>query len=984
MKNLEKLNCYIEDLRKTRHYQNAKTRYERFFGYLISDDPSYPVCRLQDTWEYHSINQLLGSVNEWDEWEEKIMNLITHSTYWNPPKNLTDYSVGGYSWFIEWVQSQVIRSANNTDIDKVLQIASRFVTREDFLIYAITYKIHLIDQNNNITKWGNYILLNNQHYNKILLDTRAYPHQKYEFAKFLFASNQKVFFDANINLFLKNVKVILFAELLLHENLNKYEPFIFEKWQNLTDSVEYIKLFHLLANHLPEKYHFLELEVFKKTLSLEISFCKRNYANTFYVDAESERSTLLKHCFTYLVKQDLVETKKVYLNALKNIYSIPIDLLVAIANELKEDSLDILIEALHQDPNNLPWNEKDFFKKYFKIIESLDFRSHQQYFWDLSKNKSKELRRLGAGLLSKLGPDAIPNASELTKSKKLEARQMGFLILSLINTDESRAILIELLEQEKNDDARDIILESLRQLISKQNSLEEVNIKVVFAQKRTKLNAPLTPWLDEKVLPPLYFKDGSRLSVEAFRFLHYRMSRAKEIRIDLEAKLLIEHLDTDKNYEYASSLLDAYFVNGALANFKFCLILASILGDSTVIRQLRNKVQEFADNSRGKMAEYVVKALALNGGTLALRQVEFFSRKYKNKNKNVGAAAAESFTLVAEELGISPYDLADQIIPDFGFEGLFKTFEVEGQEYRAFVNHDFKVLFLNEDNKTLKTLPKGTPIALQEEFKEIGKEIKDIVKSQTPRLEQYLIIQRQWETEKWQSLFLNNPIMFVYATRLIWGAFNEQKQLIFTFKVQEDQTCINQDGDEVEFQEGQMIRMVHPLILETETINYWSEVLEDEGLSPAFLQLNRAVVNFDPADNGTLISAKFSGIQMSGYTFVSMLEKRGWFRGSVVDSGFISNYYKNFAEEDITAIITQEGEVCVGYLDVMGGIGNLMFVKYGSVDFGSYTYDEPEHTNDPRLIPFEQISPIIYSEVMADMQFFKENDNKQTNVNQAS
>jgi hypothetical protein len=101
----------------------------------------------------------------------------------------------------------------------------------------------------------------------------------------------------------------------------------------------------------------------------------------------------------------------------------------------------------------------------------------------------------------------------------------------------------------------------------------------------------------------------------------------------------------------------------------------------------------------------------------------------------------------------------------------------------------------------------------------------------------------------------------------------------------------------------------------------------------------------------------------------------------VVDGGFISNYYKNFAEEGITAIITQEGDVCVGYLDSIGGIGNLMFVKYGSVDFGSYTYDEPGHTNDPRLIPFEQISPIIYSEVMADMQFFKENDSRVTNSN---
>jgi hypothetical protein len=59
----------------------------------------------------------------------------------------------------------------------------------------------------------------------------------------------------------------------------------------------------------------------------------------------------------------------------------------------------------------------------------------------------------------------------------------------------------------------------------------------------------------------------------------------------------------------------------------------------------------------------------------------------------------------------------------------------------------------------------------------------------------------------------------------------------------------------------------------TETINYWSEVLEDEGLSPAFLQLNREVVNFDSADKGTLISSKFRGIEMSGYTFVLYLKK---------------------------------------------------------------------------------------------------------------
>lgn len=978
MKNLEKLESFIENQKKT-IYEQARAEFDRCIEYLRSDDPTIPVFTIQNYWVITGFEQLLGNVDEWDEWEEKIMALMTQPSYWSAPQALGYSLYGGFCDFIDWINMQILRSNNNIEIQRVIQLASRFIPDEKFLIHYINTRGSLLDDNSNLTKWGSYLLQNNEHYNKILLDTSVEAYQKLRLAMFLWYSKQDDFLDVAIDKLAINENILKVAEWLLNKNAQKYEPFIFTKWQKLTDSIKFIKLYEFLEIQFPEKYSPLGIEAFQKTLVIELTRCNTNYANIYSYGPE--QISVLTHCFNFLIIKNTQETKTLFQKELRNIYSIPIDLLAAIANQLKEDGLDILVEALHQDPNNLYWNEKDFFKKYFKIIEALDFRSHEQYFWDLSKNKSKELRRLGAGLLSKLGNEAIPNASELTKSKKLEARQMGFLILSLINTDESKVILVELLEQEKNDEARDIILESLRQLVSKQKSLAEINDKIVFAQKRGKLNAPLTPWLDEKVLPPLYFKDGTQLSIEAFRFLHYRMSRAKEIRLDIEAKLLIEHLDTDKNYEYASSLLDTYFVNGALANFKFCLTLASIFGDTTVIRQLRNKVQEFADNNRGKMAEYVVKALALNGGTQALRNVEFFSRKYKNKNKNVGAAATESFTLVAEELGISPYDLADQIIPDFGFEGLFKTFEVDDQEYRAFVNQDFKILFLNEDNKTLKALPKGTPVTLQEEFKEIGKEIKDIVKSQTPRLEQYLIIQRQWDTKKWQSLFLNNPIMFVYATRLIWGAFNDQKQLLFTFKVQEDQTCINQDGDEVEFQEGQMIRMIHPLILEKDTINHWSEVLEDEGLSPAFLQLNRAVVNFDTADKGTLISSKYRGIEMSGYTFVSVLEKRGWFRGSVVDAGFISNYYKNFAEEGITAIITQEGDICVGYLDSIGGIGNLMFVKYGSVDFGSYTYDEPGHTNDPRLIPFEQISPIIYSEVMADMQFFKENDSRQTNGN---
>ena len=78
----------------------------------------------------------------------------------------------------------------------------------------------------------------------------------------------------------------------------------------------------------------------------------------------------------------------------------------------------------------------------------------------------------------------------------------------------------------------------------------------------------------------------------------------------------------------------------------------------------------------------------------------------------------------------------------------------------------------------------------------------------------------------------------------------------------------------------------------------------------------------------------------------------------------------------MVAIVMQIGYLSVGYYDVNAEIGSLMFVKKSGVRFGSYMYDEPSNESDPRLVSFGDVPPIVYSEVMADMLFFKENQVK--------
>jgi hypothetical protein len=72
----------------------------------------------------------------------------------------------------------------------------------------------------------------------------------------------------------------------------------------------------------------------------------------------------------------------------------------------------------------------------------------------------------------------------------------------------------------------------------------------------------------------------------------------------------------------------------------------------------------------------------------------------------------------------------------------------------------------------------------------------------------------------------------------------------------------------------------------------------------------------------------------------------------------------------------QTGSLSVGYYDADAELGKLMFVKKAGVRFGSYMYDEPSVANNSRLVRFGDVPAIVYSEVMADMLFFKENQVK--------
>ena len=216
--------------------------------------------------------------------------------------------------------------------------------------------------------------------------------------------------------------------------------------------------------------------------------------------------------------------------------------------------------------------------------------------------------------------------------------------------------------------------------------------------------------------------------------------------------------------------------------------------------------------------------------------------------------------------------------------------------------------------------------------------------------------------------------MFAYAVRLVWGLYDADQQVISPFRCLEDQSLINADGDEIDLPETGRIGMVHPLSLSAAQVAFWRGNLADSDVTPIFPQLSRPTVSMPETARNLNQDHQFDGVEHGGYAFVSRMEKTGWTRGSVQDGGGIASFYKEFTDLGITAIAMQEGNIGVGYYDDNAALGPVMFVKNKSVRFGSYSYDDPANDTDPRLIAFADVPPIVYSEIMADLTYFREND----------
>ena len=405
--------------------------------------------------------------------------------------------------------------------------------------------------------------------------------------------------------------------------------------------------------------------------------------------------------------------------------------------------------------------------------------------------------------------------------------------------------------------------------------------------------------IDENILSNILLKDKTTkapLKIVQYVFMEY--VALKEPSILKDCNKIAEFFDIDSFRNALDAIYSNWLNNKADTKLKNILIPYCIFQPEDKLLKLKSQIEEWALNSRGALAAHAVYAIALNASKFALVLVDTMSVKIKNNQ--VKNAAKDALKKTAKALDISEDELIDKIIPDLDFDKKgMRELHYGGEADRVFklqIKNDFTIEVTDSNDKVLKSLPapnskddKAIADAAKKELTFIKKNIKMISSNQITRLNKVLLNGRKWSYKTFTELFVENPIMNIFALKLIWGVYDENNNLIESFRYMEDGSFNNFDEEEYIFEDSlknkKNITLVHPIELNEEKLSKWRNQLSDYEILQPINQLDLLFeeVKEEYIKNNKIIS--FEDREITAGEIMSMANKMSFERSRNIEDG---------------------------------------------------------------------------------------------------
>jgi len=292
-------------------------------------------------------------------------------------------------------------------------------------------------------------------------------------------------------------------------------------------------------------------------------------------------------------------------------------------------------------------------------------------------------------------------------------------------------------------------------------------------------------------------------------------------------------------------------------------------------------------DQRGTSALNVFSKL---GTDSALRHLHRLAQKAQDPER-IRPQAKGALNRIAKERGLTPEQLADRLLPDFGLdaEGSM-TLNYGHRRFVVGFDEQLKPYVTDEEGKRRKALPKPgvkddqtlAPAAYKR-FGDLKREVRNTATEQIRRLEQAMVSDRGWTAGEFRSLFVGHPLLWHIVRRLVWSA--EADGSVTTFRIAEDRTFADVGDDEFALPESARVVLPHPLRLGGEKAGAWRQVFADYEILQPFPQLERAVHALTEEERETGNLTRFDGLTVHFGRILGMTG-RGWELGKKETGGF--------------------------------------------------------------------------------------------------
>ncbi|GAA2459518.1 hypothetical protein GCM10010191_94750 [Actinomadura vinacea] len=476
---------------------------------------------------------------------------------------------------------------------------------------------------------------------------------------------------------------------------------------------------------------------------------------------------------------------------------------------------------------------------------------------------------------------------------------------------------------------------------------------------------PMPPiWAGAHLLPQVLLREREHaLPLKAVDHLVTMLAASQPGEVHPGVETVQELCDPASLAEFAWAVFEEWRSAGMPPEHAWALHGLGWLGDDETVRRLTPVIRAWPGEGGHHRAVAGLDVLASIGSDTALLHLHGIAQRVKFKG--LKSRAQEKIAEVAAGLGLGPEELADRLVPDFGLDADGSlTLDYGPRRFTVGFDEQLKPFVMDEDGKARKALPKPgakdddklAPEA-HKRFAGLKKDVRTVAADQIKRLESAMLTGRRWPPEEFRRFFVDHPLMWHIARRLVWTAEDPATGTAVAFRIAEDRTLAGVDDEVLTLPEPSRIGVPHPLNLAERERAAWADILSDYEIMQPFPQLGRTVHALTDEERASGRLERFEGFTVPVHAVLGLV-RRGWDRGVPLDAGG-ERWISRKVAPDRYVIIDLKYGITVG--DVEGsGPQTLEYVWIG---------DRPQDFHRGRGTPhtFGELDPLIASEVLDDL-----------------